>query len=81
VIPSGGLSSDHQRWIHPQRRFFLPVRVLSRVFRGKFADGLKHMHRNGELCLPGPLKVLTGEKSFRQFLRTLYRQDWVVYAN
>jgi hypothetical protein len=80
VIPSGGLSPDHQRWIHSRNHFFLPVRVLSRVFRGKFLAGLKRMHRNGELCLVGPLKALTEEKPFRQFLRTLHRQDWVVYA-
>lgn len=80
VIPSGGLSPDHQRWIHPQYRFFLPVRVLSRVFRGKFLAELKRLHRHGELCLAGRLKALTKNKPFRQFLRTLHRQDWVVYA-
>ncbi len=80
VIPSGGLSPDRQRWIHPKHRFFLPVRVLSRVFRGKFVDGLKRLHRDRQLCLAGPLQLLAEEKPFRQLLRTLYRQDWVVYA-
>ena len=56
------------------------MKVLSRVFRGKFLDGLKRLHRDGELRLVGPMKMLTEEKPFRQFLRTLYRQDWVVYA-
>jgi hypothetical protein len=55
VIPSGGLSPDRQCWIHPRYRFFLPVKVLSRVFRGKFVDGLKRAFRRGELCFPGPL--------------------------
>jgi hypothetical protein len=41
VIPAGGLSPDHTRWVHPQHAFFLPVKVLSRVFRGKFVAGLK----------------------------------------
>jgi hypothetical protein len=80
VIPAGGLSADHQRWIHPRYPFFLPVKVLSRVFRGKYLAELKRLHRNGELFLAGPLKALADEKSFRQFLRTLHRQDWVVYA-
>jgi hypothetical protein len=80
VIPSGGLSPDRQRWVHPRYRFFLPVKVLSRVFRGKFVDGLKRAFRRGELRFPGGLKPLAQEKAFRAFLRSLFRQDWVVYA-
>jgi Putative transposase/Transposase zinc-binding domain len=80
VIPAGGLSPDHQRWVHPRHAFFLPVKVLSRVFRGKFVAGLRHLFRQGELCLPGTLKPLAQEKVFRSFLRSLFRQDWVVYA-
>jgi predicted RNA-binding Zn-ribbon protein involved in translation (DUF1610 family) len=80
VIPAGGLSPDHQRWIHPRFRFFLPVDVLSPVFRGKFVAGLKRAWRRGELCLPGALKPLTQEKMFRCYLRSLHQQHWVVYA-
>jgi hypothetical protein len=80
VIPAGGLSPDHKSWIHPRYPFFLPVRVLSRVFRGKFVAGLKRLHHNGALCLPGSLKPLTHDRTFRSFLRALFRQDWVVYA-
>jgi len=80
VIPAGGLSPDRQRWIRPRYAFFLPVKVLSRVFRGKFVDELKRMFRDGELRLPGPLRPLAREKVFRSFLRSLFRKDWVVYA-
>jgi hypothetical protein len=80
VIPSGGLSLDHQRWIHPRYAFFLPVRVLGRVFRGKFVAGLKRAFRQGELAFPGSLQPLAREKAFHAFLRPLFRQDWVVYA-
>lgn len=80
VIPAGGLSPDHQRWVHPRYPFFLPVRVLSRMFRGKFVAGLKRAFCNGDLCLPGALKPLAQDKVLRSFLRTLFRQDWVVYA-
>jgi hypothetical protein len=80
VIPSGGLSLDHQRWIHPRYAFFLPVKVLSRVFRGKFVAGLKRAFRQGELAFPGSLQPLAAEKAFPAFLRPLFRQDWVVYA-
>jgi hypothetical protein len=81
VIPAGGLSPDGKRWIHPRcNAFFLPVKVLSRVFRGKFVAGLKRAFRKGELFFPGSLKALEGEKAFAAFLRKLFRQDWVVYA-
>jgi hypothetical protein len=56
------------------------VKALSRVFHGKFIAGLKRAFRNGALCLPGALKSLEQDKVFRSFLRTLFRQDWVVYA-
>jgi Putative transposase/Transposase zinc-binding domain len=80
VIPSGGLSPDHQHWVHPRYAFFLPVKVLSRVFRGKFVAGLKRAFRQGELVFPGGRRSLAGEKAFLEFLRLLFRQDWVVYA-
>jgi len=76
----GGLSPDHQHWVHPRYAFFLSVKVLSRVFRGKFVAGLRLLYRSGELCLPGALKPPSQEKVFRSFLRSLFRQDWVVYA-
>jgi len=80
VIPSGGLSPDHQRWVHPRYAFFLPVKVLSRIFRGKFTAGLKHAFHAGQLRFPGNMKPLANEKSFHAFLRQLFRHDWVVYA-
>jgi hypothetical protein len=80
VIPAGGLSADRQCWVHPRYPFFLPVKVLGRVFRGKFVEGLKRAYREGDLCLPGSLKPLAQDRTFRSFLRSLFRQDWVVYA-
>jgi hypothetical protein len=80
VIPAGGLSPDHERWVHPRYPFFLPVKVLSRVFRGKFVAGLKQAFQKGDLCLPGALQPLKRREAFHSFLRTLFRQDWVVYA-
>jgi hypothetical protein len=80
VIPAGGLSLDHQHWVHPRYAFFLPVKVLSRVFRGKFTAGLKKAFRRRQLTFPGSLQPLAQEAAFRSFLRSLFRQDWVVYA-
>jgi hypothetical protein len=80
VIPAGGLSPDGTHWIHPRYPFFLPVHVLSRVFRGKFVAGLKRRFQQRQLTFAGSLKPLENEKAFRSFLRPLFRQNWVVYA-
>lgn len=80
VIPAGGLSPDHSHWVHSQPGFFLPVRVLSRVFRGKFVAGLRQLFRSGKLVLAGKLKPLANRSAFHAFLRPLFRKDWIVYA-
>lgn len=80
VVPGGGLSPDQQCWIHSPQNFFLPVRVLSRVFRGKFVAGLKQLFRQNQLQFFGASQHLSNVKAFHQFLRTLFREDWVVYA-
>ena len=80
MIPSGGLSLEHQRWVHPRYPFFLPVVVLRRVFRGKFVDGLKDAFHQGKLVFPGSLRPLAAEKAFAAFLRPLFRKEWVVYS-
>ena len=80
VIPAGGLSPDRTRWIHPRYPFFLPVHVLSRVFRGKFVAGLKRRFQQHQLTFAGTLQPLANEKAFRSFLRPLFRENWIVYA-
>lgn len=80
VVPGGGLSPDHARWICSPPHFFLPVRVLSRVFRGKFVAGLKQAFQRNQLAFYGECQQLVKEKAFAAFVRTLFRQDWVVYA-
>ena len=80
VVPAGGIAPDGAHWVHPPAGFFLPVRVLSKVFRGKFVAGLKRLFRKGELSFHGSLKSLADAKSFHRFLRQLFRRDWVVYA-
>jgi len=80
VIPAGGLSANHSRWVHPRYPFFLPVKVLSRVFRGKFLAGLKRLYQRKELRCAGPAALLANPKQFANLLRRLHRQDWVVYA-
>lgn len=58
----------------------MPVRVLSRVFRGKYLDGLRRAHRRGELRLVGQLRPLASAAVFQAFLRPVSHKDWVVYA-
>jgi hypothetical protein len=80
AIPAGGLALDHQQWIHSKYTFFLPVKVLSRVFRGEFIAGLKRLYRRKRLRCGGPAALLANPKHFGKLLRRLHRQDWVVYA-
>lgn len=80
VVPGGGLSPDGTRWISSRSHFFLPVRVLSRVFRGKFIAGLRRSFQRNKLVFHGDGLPLAQEKAFAAFLRTLFRQEWIVYA-
>ena len=63
VVPGGGLSPDHQHWIRAPNHFFLPVRVLSRVFRGKFVAGLRRAFRQDKLVFFGTCGSLAQEKA------------------
>jgi hypothetical protein len=80
VVPGGGLSMDRTRWISSRPNFFLPVKVLSRVFRGKFCDGLRRAFEAGQLAFFGECLTLADEENFRRFLRTVFQHDWVVYS-
>jgi Putative transposase/Transposase zinc-binding domain len=80
VVAGGGLSPDHARWISARGHFFLPVKVLSRVFRGRFVAGLQRAFRADQLAFHREMLPLANEQAFAAFLRTLFRQDWVVYA-
>ena len=79
VVPAGGLSLDHTRWVRSRDTYFLPKEVLREVFRGKFVDALEQAFQNGQLNFQGDLKLLAQPKIFAAWLRPLYRQDWVVY--
>jgi len=80
VIAAGGLAPDHSSWISARRSFFLPIGVLSRVFRGKFVAGLRNAFQQGELQFHGSLLPLAQPRAFAAWLRVLFRHDWVVYS-
>jgi hypothetical protein len=80
VVPGGGLSADRTRWIACRPGFFLPVPVLSRLFRRLFLGALHHAFDAGRLALPGTLGALAKPAAFRRCLAQARRQEWVVYA-
>jgi hypothetical protein len=80
VVPTGGLAFDESSWIRSRDGFFLPVKVLSKVFRGKFVAGLRRAFGSGKLSFHGDLKGLASQRLFRAFVRSLYGTDWVVYS-
>ena len=80
VIPAGGLRRDQTRWISSRKRFFLPVRPLSRLFRGKFLDYLKEAFQQGQLQFRGSLRELDHPVRFDDWLASAREQEWVVYA-
>jgi Putative transposase/Transposase zinc-binding domain len=80
IVPGGGLHPQTQEWVGSRAGFFIPVRVLSAVFRGKFMHQLSLMHQRGELEFHGHAAALTDEKAFRRWKISLYQTPWVVYA-
>jgi hypothetical protein len=80
VVPGGGLSPDRQRWIPSRKRFFLSVRVLSRLFRGRFLYYLQKAHSAGKLKFQGSLQELDDLGNFEAFLQRCRKPEWVVYS-
>lgn len=80
VVPGGGLSSDGSMWVPCRKHFFLPVRILSRVFRGKFMALIREAYRRGKLAFHGKLAGLSQSGRFEQDLNTAANHEWVVYA-
>jgi hypothetical protein len=80
IIPAGGLCKDGSRWKTSREDFFLPVKVMSRLFRGKFLSHLRHYHGQGKLKFYGKAVRLAQEHHFHALMSRLYSQQWVVYA-
>jgi hypothetical protein len=80
IVPGGGLSADGTRWIACRPGFFLPVRVLSRLFRRLFLTGLETAHRAGRLRFFGDRASLADPTAFAALIAPLRKSEWVVYA-
>ncbi|REE07256.1 transposase-like zinc-binding protein [Paraburkholderia sp. BL27I4N3] len=80
IVPGGGLAPDGERWVACRPGFFLPVRVLSRLFRRRFLEELTHAHRRGQLRFFGEYAGLADPTAFARWLAPLRTCEWVVYA-
>ncbi|MDB4112229.1 IS91 family transposase [Yoonia sp.] len=80
IVPGGGLSVDGTKWVACRPGFFLHVRVLARLFRRLFLDGLRDLHRAGQLTFFGDLDQLAQQDTFTQWLAPFRKTEWVVYA-
>jgi hypothetical protein len=80
LVPGGGIAPDGQNWVTCRPGFFLPVRVLSRLFRGLFLRGLEKAFAAGDLHFFNAQRHLQELAAFRRYLSPLYAADWVVYA-
>src|SRR5713226_4694760 len=76
IVPGGGISPDRGRWVRCRPGFFLPVRVLSRLFRRLFVEGLEALHAAGELQFFGELARLDTASAFRSYLAPLRKIEW-----
>ena len=80
IVPGGGLSPDGASWVACRPGFFLHVRVLSRLFRRLFLEGLMDLHRTGRLAFFGDLERLAQADAFTDWLAPFRKSEWVVYA-
>lgn len=80
IVPGGGLSVDGQRWIRSREHFIIPVKVLSRMFRGKMLCFLRQADRDHTLIYVGNSRGLQERKHFDGLMERLYTKEWVVYA-
>jgi len=80
IVPGGGIGLDGERWVSCRDGFFLPVRVLSRLFRGKFTAQLQRAWEQQQLAFHGSLRDLDHPQRWKAWLQPLRDKDWVVYA-
>ena len=80
IVPGGGLSPNGERWVACKPGFFLPVRVLSRLFRRRFLEELAKAHRAGQLQFFGEFTQLADATAFADWLAPMRKCEWVVYA-
>ncbi len=80
IVTGGGLSGNKHKWISSGGNFFLPVKVMSRLFRGKFLAYLKKSYETSRINFPGNISHIRNRKNFYSFISSLYKKEWIVYS-
>lgn len=80
VVPGGGLDKKTGQWIHSRKNYFLPVQVLSRMFRGKFLSFLRKAYEKEKIIFPGVIASLSEENRFHELCALMYKKEWVIYS-
>jgi len=80
MVPAGGWNEREQTWNASRKKFFIPVRVLSTLFKGKFLFYLKRAYSDGKLIFTGETNQLKTQRNFKALVGSLYQKNWVVYA-
>jgi len=80
IVPAGGVSSDKEHWVHSKHNYFIPVQVISSLFRGKFCDLLNKAYASNKLQFKADMRFYDSKKNFNRLLTHLYKKNWVVHA-
>lgn len=80
IVPGGGLSLDQSKWIKSKKKFFIPVKVLSRKFRGKFLYYLNKLYVDNKLKFPNSISELNSKNIYNEYKDSLYKKEWIVYS-
>jgi len=80
IVTGGGLSPDGDKWVSCRKGFFLSVRVMFRLFRGKLLDYLRKSYDSQELIFPGNISHLQESEAFKEFLKGFYSQEWADFC-
>ena len=80
IVPGGGLSNDGLRFVRSRKKFFIPVKVISKKFRGKFLDLLKQAYNKGEIAFFNEATKLALRSNFLSLVDTMYNKNWVVFC-
>lgn len=80
IVTGGGLSLDSRRWVNSRKKFFIPVKVMAKKFRGKFLACLKEAFNSNSLNLPGDIDTLGTKNKFQTLIKSLYKTNWIVYC-
>jgi ribosomal protein L32 len=80
IVTGGGLSLNSKKWVSSKKNFFIPVKVISSLFRGKFMYYLKHKYYNNKFVFPSKINSLQKESNFQKLVDILYDKNWVVFS-